>query len=95
MFDPERLPVKNDTDSEHHKVQELMGLSTWSDEHVWVSPEQHGNLVSTFPLPFSPNDIAIAIKRQTAVFKNQIDWFPLSTGSIRPRQGRTLAIAQV
>ncbi|KAL8720921.1 MAG: hypothetical protein Q9181_007819, partial [Wetmoreana brouardii] len=31
----------------------------------------------------------------TAVFKNQIDWVPLSTGSVRPTQGRTLAIAQV
>lgn len=33
--------------------------------------------------------------QKTAVFKNQIDWIPLSTGSVRPTQGRTLAIAQV
>ena len=32
---------------------------------------------------------------QTAVFKNQIDWIPLSTGSVRPTQGRTLGIAMV
>ncbi|KAB8260189.1 flavo protein-like protein [Aspergillus pseudonomiae] len=75
VFDPEGLPVKNDVDHGHPKVQELRGLSQWSDGHIWVSPEQHGNL--------------------TAVFKNQIDWIPLSTGSIRPTQGRTLAIAQV
>ncbi|KAK8041423.1 arsenate resistance ArsH [Apiospora phragmitis] len=31
----------------------------------------------------------------TAVFKNQIDWIPLATGSVRPTQGRTLAIVQV
>lgn len=31
----------------------------------------------------------------TAVFKNQIDWVPLELGSVRPTQGRTLAIAQV
>ncbi|ATJ92912.1 NADPH-dependent FMN reductase [Acetobacter senegalensis] len=31
----------------------------------------------------------------TAVFKNQIDWLPLSEGSIRPTQGRTLAVMQV
>jgi len=31
----------------------------------------------------------------TAVFKNQIDWIPLSLGSVRPTQGRTLCIAQV
>ncbi|RAH67855.1 arsenic resistance protein ArsH [Aspergillus aculeatinus CBS 121060] len=75
VFDPEGLPVKNDTEHTHPKVQELRELSKWSDGHVWVSPEQHGNL--------------------TAVFKNQIDWIPLSTGSVRPTQGRTLAIAQV
>lgn len=31
----------------------------------------------------------------TAVFKNQIDWIPLSIGSVRPTQGKTLAVAQV
>lgn len=31
----------------------------------------------------------------TGVFKNQIDWIPLSVGSVRPTQGRTLAVAQV
>ncbi|KAF3479879.1 arsenic resistance protein ArsH [Arthroderma uncinatum] len=75
VFDPEGLPVKNDVDHQHPKVQELRKMSLWSDGQIWVSPEQHGNL--------------------TAVFKNQIDWIPLSTGSVRPTQGRTLAIAQV
>jgi arsenical resistance protein ArsH len=32
---------------------------------------------------------------QTGIFKQQIDWIPLSSGSVRPTQGRTLAIAQV
>jgi len=31
----------------------------------------------------------------TGVFKNQIDWIPLSMGAIRPTQGRTLALMQV
>jgi len=31
----------------------------------------------------------------TGVFKSQIDWLPLNTGSIRPTQGRTLAVMQV
>ncbi|MCJ1383881.1 hypothetical protein MMC17_006995 [Xylographa soralifera] len=75
VYDPTGLPVKDDVQHSHEKVQELRNLSRWSDGHVWVSPEQHGNL--------------------TAVFKNQIDWIPLSTGSVRPTQGRTLAIAQV
>ncbi|KAL2147930.1 hypothetical protein VTI28DRAFT_3408 [Corynascus sepedonium] len=75
VYDPSGLPVKDDQQHDNPKVQELRALSKWSDGHVWVSPEQHGNI--------------------TAVFKNQIDWIPLSTGSVRPTQGRTLAIAQV
>ncbi|KAK5111140.1 hypothetical protein LTR62_005339 [Meristemomyces frigidus] len=74
VYDPAGLPVKDDN-HDHPKVQELRNLSKWSDGHVWISPEQHGNL--------------------TAVFKNQIDWIPLSTGSVRPTQGRTLCVAQV
>ena len=31
----------------------------------------------------------------TGVFKNQIDWLPLELGSLRPTQGRTLAVMQV
>jgi arsenic resistance protein ArsH len=31
----------------------------------------------------------------TGVMKSQIDWIPLSIGSIRPTQGRTLAVMQV
>lgn len=45
VFDPEGLPMKNDVDHGHSKVQELRALSAWSDGQLWVSPEQHGNLV--------------------------------------------------
>ncbi|MGB7059353.1 MAG: arsenical resistance protein ArsH [Geitlerinemataceae cyanobacterium] len=31
----------------------------------------------------------------TGILKNQIDWIPLNIGSIRPTQGRTLAVMQV
>jgi arsenic resistance protein ArsH len=31
----------------------------------------------------------------TGVFKNQLDWLPLQEGSLRPTQGRTLAVMQV
>lgn len=31
----------------------------------------------------------------TGVLKNQIDWIPLSLGSVRPTQGKTLALMQV
>ena len=31
----------------------------------------------------------------TGVMKTQIDWIPLSLGSVRPTQGKTLAVMQV
>lgn len=31
----------------------------------------------------------------TGVMKNQIDWIPLNTGSVRPTQGKTVAVMQV
>ena len=31
----------------------------------------------------------------SGAFKNQIDWLPLNTGSVRPTQGRTCAVLQV
>jgi len=53
VFNPTGLPVKNDVQHSHEKVQELRELSKWSDGHVWVSPEQHGNLVSgLLTIPF-------------------------------------------
>ncbi|GHJ83686.1 hypothetical protein NliqN6_0088 [Naganishia liquefaciens] len=75
VYDPQGLPVKDDIQHNHPKVQELRDLSTWSEAQFWCSPEQHGNI--------------------TAVMKNQIDWIPLSTGSVRPTQGRILGFAQV
>jgi arsenic resistance protein ArsH len=45
VYDPTGLPQKDDVQHSHPKVQELRDLSKWSDGHVWVSPEQHGNLV--------------------------------------------------
>ncbi|KAL8675916.1 MAG: hypothetical protein Q9186_007504, partial [Xanthomendoza sp. 1 TL-2023] len=44
IYDATGLPIKDDEQHEHPKVQELRNLSRWSDAHFWVSPEQHGNL---------------------------------------------------
>ena len=92
VFDPIDLPIKNDADDAHHKVQELRDLSRWSDGHVWCTPEQHGNLVR-LQHPLRPPSHPLTT--QTGVFKNQIDWIPLSSGSVRPTQGRSLSIIQV
>jgi arsenic resistance protein ArsH len=45
VFNPAGLPIKDEANVNHPKVQELRALSAWSDGHFWVSPEQHGNLV--------------------------------------------------
>lgn len=42
MFNPSGLPLPDDADQQHPKVQELRELATWSDGMVWCSPERHG-----------------------------------------------------
>lgn len=41
-FDPSGLPLPDDADADHPKVQELRDLVTWSEGMVWCSPERHG-----------------------------------------------------
>ncbi|OSP54697.1 arsenical resistance protein ArsH [Pseudoruegeria sp. SK021] len=42
IFDPSGLPLPDDTDDTHPKVQELRDLVLWSEGMVWSSPERHG-----------------------------------------------------
>lgn len=41
-FNPSGLPLPDDADAAHVKVQELRDLADWSEGMVWVSPERHG-----------------------------------------------------
>jgi len=41
-FSPSGLPLPDDADDSHPKVQELRDLVTWSEGMVWCSPERHG-----------------------------------------------------
>jgi arsenic resistance protein ArsH len=75
LFNPEELPLPDETSAGHPKVVELRELVAWCDGMVWSSPERHGAM--------------------TSVMKAQIDWIPLSVGSVRPTQGKTLAVMQV
>lgn len=74
-FNPSGLPLPDDADASHPKVQELRELVTWSEGMVWCSPERHGAM--------------------TGIMKSQIDWIPLALGSVRPTQGKTLAVMEV
>ena len=46
MFNPSGLPLPDDADIEHPKVQELRELAQWSEGMLWVSPERHGSMTS-------------------------------------------------
>ena len=71
-----------------------MGVSGTARQPSTLNPSV---LLKTHSFPWGRNFVAKKFHRglKTAVFKNQIDWIPLSVGSVRPTQGRTLAIAQV
>ena len=42
VFNPSGLPLPDDCEESHPKVQELRELVTWSEGMVWCSPERHG-----------------------------------------------------
>lgn len=41
-FNPSGLPLPDDAEATHPKVEELRELVTWSEGMVWCSPERHG-----------------------------------------------------
>ena len=44
IYNPSGLPLPDDADAEHPKVQELRDMVTWSEGQVWCSPERHGSM---------------------------------------------------
>ena len=47
-YNPSGLPLPDDTDADHPKVQELRDLAIWAEGMVWVSPERHGAMTGIF-----------------------------------------------
>jgi arsenic resistance protein ArsH len=46
IFHPKGLPLPEDAETDHPKVQELHELLTWAEGMVWCSPERHGAMSS-------------------------------------------------
>ena len=46
IFHPKGLPLPEDGDASHPKVQELHELLAWAEGMVWCSPERHGAMSS-------------------------------------------------
>jgi len=48
IFHPKGLPLPEDAETDHPKVQELHALLAWAEGMVWCSPERHGSMSSIF-----------------------------------------------
>lgn len=46
-YNPRGLPVRDPSLENEVKVKELRSLTQWSDGHMWVSPEMHGQITGT------------------------------------------------
>lgn len=104
-FDPRGLPVRDPELQDNPKVVELRSLVEWSEGHVWCGSELHGNLCSGNKCHlYFPSSVQYAFYLSSiyhflcfipSVLKNTIDWIPLNTGSVRPTQGKSVAVLQV
>ena len=65
IFDPSGLPLPDDTDELHPKVQELRNLVQWSEGMVWCSPERHGAMTSVMKAQIDWVPLAIQATRPT------------------------------
>lgn len=65
IFDPAGLPLPDDGDESHPKVQELHELMAWSEGQVWCSPERHGSMTAIMKAQLDWVPLSIGAVRPT------------------------------
>jgi arsenical resistance protein ArsH len=65
IFDPSGLPLPDDAPEGHLKVEELRGLSFWSEAQVWCSPERHGAMTGIIKAQLDWIPLSIGAVRPT------------------------------
>ena len=65
IYDPSGLPLPDDADSSHPKVQELRDLCLWSEGQVWTSPERHGAMSAVMKAQIDWIPLALGAVRPT------------------------------
>jgi len=65
LFDPSGLPLPDDAEPDHPRVQELRTLTTWCEGMVWCSPERHGAMTGIMKAQIDWIPLSIGAVRPT------------------------------
>ena len=65
IFNPSGLPLPDDAEDSHRKVQELRELMAWSEGQVWCSPERHGSITGIMKAQIDWVPLSIGAVRPT------------------------------
>ena len=65
VFNPSGLPLPDDADPAHPKVQELRDLATWCEGMVWCTPERHGAMTGIMKAQIDWIPLALGAVRPT------------------------------
>lgn len=65
IYNPKGLPLVDEVNEQHDKVQELRELVIWSEGQVWCSPERHGAMTGVMKTQIDWIPLSIGAVRPT------------------------------